>query len=193
MADWMKWSAAAAFAAFMIGLGLLLDAQPPAPGAAFISTGSPVIEVGGIPVAAEPNINFASSQGILQIATDNPSLQRVDITPATNSTYVPTFDQLHANPNFCDATGSTVGAGPVALAYACSLLPSPLVGYARGSAFLLAVDTTCATTCTINIGTLGPITLYQADGVTPPGGLLIAGQAQWIWFDGTIFRLFRLV
>ena len=167
----------------------IAKAQPTAPGAPVLSTASIGILVGGIPVAAEPNINFASSQGILQMATDNPSLQRVDITPATNSTYVPTFDQLHANPNFCDATGSTVGAGPVALAYACSLLPSPLVGYARGSAFLLAVDTTCATTCTINIGTLGPITLYQADGVTPPSGLLIAGQAQWIWFDGTIFRL----
>jgi hypothetical protein len=140
-----------------------------------------VIEVGGIPVAAEPNINFASSQGIVQIASDNPAMSRVDITPALNSVYVPTFNQLHANPNFCDSTNGTT-------AYACNLAV-PLIGYARGMVFLLAVDTTCATSCTVNFGGLGPITIYQPDGVTAPNGLLIAGQAKWIWFDGTVFRL----
>jgi hypothetical protein len=161
----------------------LLRAQaPPPPNGAFVSTGSPVIEVGGIPVAAEPNLNFASSQGIVQIASDNPAMSRVDITPALNSVYVPTFNQLHANVNFCDSVNGTT-------IYSCDLPSAPLIGYARGNSFLLAVDTTCAATCTVNISTLGPVAIYQSDGMTAPNGSLIAGQAKWIWYDGKVFRL----
>jgi hypothetical protein len=173
---------ATAAAILIIALPLAFVAQPTAPGAPVISTGQVGILVGGVPIAAEPNINFASSQGILQIASDNPAMSRVDVTPAVNSTYVPTFNQLHANINFCDSVNGTT-------IYSCDLPSAPLIGYARGNSFLLAVDTTCAATCTVNISTLGPVAIYQSDGMTAPNGSLIAGQAKWIWYDGKVFRL----
>jgi hypothetical protein len=64
-----------------------------------------------------------------------------------------------------------------------------LLSYSAGQAFLLNVDTTCASSCSLNIDGIGVITITQKDGMTAPGGALVAGQAQFIWYDGTVMRL----
>jgi hypothetical protein len=64
-----------------------------------------------------------------------------------------------------------------------------LASYSAGEMFLLNVDTTCASACTLNIDTLGVITVKEKDGLTDPTGTLVAGQAQLIWYDGTVMRL----
>jgi hypothetical protein len=158
--------------------------QPPQPpGPPIAATGSVGILVNGFPIAAEPNINFASGNGIIEGASDNPANHRVDITPNANSAWSVTHDQLHANDNFCDSVNGT-------RQYTCKLPSKALFAYKRGEAFLLAVDTTCSPTCTLSIDSLPPpITINQADGVTAPNGLLKAGQAKWIWYDGKVFRL----
>jgi hypothetical protein len=69
-------------------------------------------------------------------------------------------------------------------------MPDPaLTAYGAGQIFLLNVDTTCATSCTVNIDGNGAETITQPNGSTAPTGALIAGQAQLIWFDGTVMRL----
>jgi hypothetical protein len=64
-----------------------------------------------------------------------------------------------------------------------------LPSYSVGQVFLLKVDTTCANTCSLDIDTLGVITITQKDGATAPEGALVAGQAQFVWYDGTVMRL----
>ena len=183
MADWMKWIATVALAAFVMRLGLLLDAQPPPPGQSIVSTTQVGILVGGQPIAAEPNINFASGNGIVQNAVDNPAMARVDVMPGFNTALLPTHDTIHANENFCDSANGTQQ-------YTCKLPSKALAGgYTRGMTFLLAVDATCQTGCSVNIDGNGPVNLWQADGLTAASGAPIAGRAQWIWFDGKVFRL----
>ena len=161
-----------------------LHGQAPAPpGAPIVSTGSPGIMVGGLPIAAEPFINFESANGIIETAVDNPAMSRVDVTPGFNTALIATHDTVHANENFCDSVNGTQ-------AYTCKLPYKALAGgYIRGMTFLLAVDSTCAAGCTVNIDGGGLTAIKQADGTTDPGGLLTAGRAQLIWYDGKVFRL----
>lgn len=64
-----------------------------------------------------------------------------------------------------------------------------LLVYTTGQSFLLNVDTTCASSCSLNINGLGAKTITKKDGSTAPGGALVAAQAQFVWYDGTVFRL----
>ena len=159
-----------------------LHGQPPAPGTPIAATASIGILVGGRPIAAEPNINFASGNGILETAVDNPAASRVDVMPGFNTALIPTHDTVHANENFCDSSNGTT-------LYTCKLPNKALLIYQRGQTFLLVADVTCATSCSLNIDTVGPISVKRSDGTTDPGGLLIAGEAKWIYYDGKIFRL----
>ena len=166
-----------------LGYAVIMRAQaPPPPGQSIVATTSVGILVGGQPIAAEPNINFASGNGIVQSAADNPAMARVDVTPGFNTALLPTHDTIHANENFCDSHNGT-------WAYTCSLPDKVIIQYARGMAFLLVVDTSCNVGCSVNIDALGPKNLYQSDGVTEAQGAPVAGRAVWIWFDGSIFRL----
>jgi len=64
-----------------------------------------------------------------------------------------------------------------------------LLSYSVGQVFLLNVDTTCASSCSLNIDGLGAISVKEKDGLTDPTGTLVAGQAQFVWYDGTLLRL----
>jgi len=179
---WQALLLAVVFAWLALVIVTSLHGQPSAPGAPLLSTSSIGILVGGLPIAAEPNINFASGNGIVEVAVDNPAMSRVDVMPGFNTALISTHDAAHANENFCDSTNGTT-------LFTCKLPHKALLAYARGNVFLLATDTTCAAGCSVNIDTVGPISLKQSDGVTDPGGLLITGQAKWIWYDGKVFRL----
>ena len=161
---------------------LPVRAQPPPPGQSIVATTQVGILVGGLPIAAEPNINFASGNGIIETAKDNPAMSRVDVQPGFNTALVPTHDVIHANENFCDSTNGT-------WFYTCASPNKVITSYNRGMVWLLAVDTTCQLGCSVNIDMVGPKNLYLSDGVTAANGTPVAGRAVWIWFDGTIFRL----
>lgn len=85
---------------------------------------------------------------------------------------------------FCSSTNGTT-------TYTCSLSASAaLTSYTTGQPFLLSVDTTCAATCSLRVDSLSTNpSITKIDGTTPPGGALIANQAQWVYYDGTVFRL----
>ncbi len=55
--------------------------------------------------------------------------------------------------------------------------------------FLLNVDQDCARYCTLNIDNAGLVSIKKPDGSTDPGGALVAGRPQWVFYDGTVFRL----
>jgi hypothetical protein len=140
------------------------------------------IDLNGTAVATQASLNFISGTGIVQVCANNASASRVDCTPSFNSAVIPTHDTIHANESYCASSNGTTG-------YTCSMPDKALVSYSAGQVFLLNVDTTCSTSCSLNIDGLGTISVYQKDGMTAPGGTLVAGQAQFVWFDGTVMRL----
>jgi hypothetical protein len=152
------------------------------PGSVNAATGTITILLNGAPVGTTQVLNMALGTGVLWSCAPDAALNSVDCNGNFNSALIATHDQIHANDNFCDSTNGTPQ-------YTCSLSSKALLSYSRGSAFLLAVDTTCSTICALSVNGLPSITINQPDGVTAPNGLLAAGRARWIWFDGSIFRL----
>ncbi|MGA2215800.1 MAG: hypothetical protein ABSH31_21185 [Bryobacteraceae bacterium] len=140
------------------------------------------IDLNGTAQGTQPALNFISGTGIVQICVNNVAASRVDCTPSFNTALIPTHDTIHANESYCASTNGTTG-------YTCSMPDKALPSYSAGQVFLLNVDTTCAGSCSLNIAGLGTITIKEKDGLTNPTGNLVAGQAQFVWYDGTIMRL----
>jgi hypothetical protein len=171
------------------GAARLLHGQPPAPGSASVATGTITILLNGAVIGAAPVLNLQATSasggasGILGTCVPDATLNSIDCNLNINSVFTATLDQVHANQNFCDSTNGTTG-------YTCDLPSKALLAYARGNAFLLAVDTTCVPGCSLTInGLQPPLTVYQSDGATAANGTPIAGHAVWVWFDGTVLRL----
>jgi len=140
------------------------------------------VQVNGQFVGAERTLNWIAGNGIMHACTDNSAQSRVDCTPSLNTALIPTHDTIHANENYCASHSGTT-------AYACSLASTKaLTAYSAGMTFVLNVDANCAS-CTLSIDGVGPVTIKKIDGTTDPGGTLIAGQPQWIFYDGKVFRL----
>jgi hypothetical protein len=154
--------------------------------AAPICTGAGIaglnIALNGTTQGTQATLNFISGTGIVQSCTNNSGASRVDCTPSFNTALIPTHDTIHANENYCGSSNGTTS-------YTCALPSKALPVYTLGQTFLLNVDATCASSCSLNVDGLGAKSIKKKDGVTDPAGTLIAGQAQFVWFDGTIIRL----
>jgi hypothetical protein len=140
------------------------------------------IQVDGATKGTRDVLNLVPGNGIVQACVDNPASRRIDCTPSFNSAVISTHDSIHANENYCASTNGSI-------AYTCRLPYHELTGYRAGMTFLLVVDNTCATSCNLNIDGRGSVSIKKIDGTTDPRGTLIAGQPQWIFYDGKIFRL----
>lgn len=140
------------------------------------------VALNGTTQGTQATLNFISGTGIVQSCTNNAGASRVDCTPSFNTALIPTHDTIHANESYCASNNGTT-------LYTCSMPDKALLSYSIGQAFLLNVDTTCAAACSLNIDAVGVKSIKKKDGVTDPGGTLIAGQAQFVWFDGTVIRL----
>lgn len=140
------------------------------------------IALNGTTQGTQATLNFISGTGIVQSCSNNAGASRVDCTPSFNTALIPTHDTVHANESYCaSSNGTTV--------YTCSMPDKALLSYSIGQVFLLTVDSTCASSCSLNIDTLGAKSIKKKDGVTDPTGALVAGQAQFVWYDGTVIRL----
>jgi len=111
----------------------------------------------------------------------------VDCTPSLNTAVAQTnaIDQSGA----CQYAKSTNGTtGYVAsLAAGCA----GLAAYTEGMRLILNADTTCSTSCTLNVDTIGIRSIKKIDGVSDPSGSLIANQPQEIVYNGTVWLLMR--
>lgn len=110
------------------------------------------------------------------------------VAPTYNTALIATHDTVHNNELFCDSTNGTT-------LYTCSLPNKALNAYQTGQVFLLRVDTTCSAACSIIVdsavasGGANGVSIKLNDGVTDPGGALVAGVPQWIFYNGTVFIL----
>jgi len=144
------------------------------------------IQVDGRTVGSESALNLVPGNGIIHACTDNHANNRVDCTPSLNSALISTHDTVHANENYCSSSNGTT-------AYTCRLRYKTLTAYNTGMTFLLLADTPCNTSCSLNIDNQGPVTIKMIDGTTDPRGTVVPGQPQWIFYDGSVFRLMGVV
>ena len=153
---------------------------------AFAQAQNVAIQVDGKTVGARSALNLKGGNGVMQACVDSPENNRVDCTPSFNSAVISTHDSVHGNENYCFSANQTT-------AYTCRMPYRSLTGYRTGMTFLLNVDTTCGASCTLNIDGVGMVNIKMIDGTTDLRGAVVAGQPQWIFYDGTVFRLMGVV
>lgn len=146
------------------------------------AAGSINVQVDGQPVGTERTLNLIPGNGIMHACVDNRAASRVDCKPSYNTALIATHDTVHSNENYCFSANGTVG-------YTCRMRYKTLSGYSAGMTFLLVVDVPCNSACNLNIDRAGTVSIKMIDGTTDPRGALIAGQPQWIFYDGSVFRL----
>src|SRR5216684_3201143 len=153
---------------------------------AFAQAQNITIQVDGVTKGTRTTLNLKPGNGVMQACVDSPENQRVDCTPSFNSALISTHDTVHANENYCFSSNRTT-------AYTCRMRYKTLATYATGMTFLLNVDTTCDASCSLNIDGNGLVNIKMIDGTTDPRGNVVAGQPQWIFYDGVVFRLMGVV
>lgn len=141
------------------------------------------VEVGAKPIGARAALNFESGNGVMQSCRDEgAAINRITCAPSYNSALISTHDSVHSNENFCFSTNGTTQ-------YTCTLPYKVISAYQTGMTFVLVADAPCNSYCSLNIDTVGPVNIKRSDGTTDPGGALIAGEPQWVFYDGKVFRL----
>jgi hypothetical protein len=141
------------------------------------------VQVDGNLVGTRSALNLESGNGIVEVCKDEGSLKnRITCTPSYNSALISTHDTVHNNEHYCFSSNRTTQ-------YTCSLPNKAIAAYQTGMAFVLVADATCRTSCTLNIDSLGIVQIKMNDGTTDPRGALIAGEPQWVFYDGRVFRL----
>ena len=143
---------------------------------------SVTVQVGGKTVGTRGVIDFESGDGIIQMCRDDAGNNRVACRPSADSAVVATHSSLHNNENYCVSTAGTTQ-------YTCAISHGGIISYNTGMTFIFVPDVSCTGSCTLNIGTLGPVAIKRSDGSTEPGGMLVAGQPQWLFYDGSVFRV----
>jgi hypothetical protein len=141
------------------------------------------VQVDGNLIGTRGAINLESGNGIVEVCRDEGSVKnRITCTPSYNSALISTHDSVHNNEHFCFSSNQTTQ-------YTCSLPYKTIAAYQAGMTFVLVVDATCRTSCTLNIDSLGIVQIKMNDGTTDPRGALNAGEPQWVFYDGRVFRL----
>lgn len=169
----------------LIAIAVIVFAQPPStPSTPQACAGGVTILLNGSPLSSGCVLNLQAGTGVIAQPAADPSIGGTDIVFSVNTALVSTHPSVQNNELLCASANGTT-------AYTCLMTTSALTAYQKGQTFLLLVDTTCSSSCTLSINnvTATPVSVKQADGVTDPTGTLVAGQARWIWYDGTIFRL----
>lgn len=144
------------------------------------------VAVNGTTQGTQSTLNLISGNGIAEVCVNNTGANRIDCTPSLNSGVALTIATAQAGaPIYCRSANGTVG-------YTCSLSAArALTAYTTGMVLMLSVDTTCSTACTLNVDSLGTVSVKQVDGATDPGGTLVANQPQWIAYNGAVFVLVK--
>ncbi len=150
---------------------------------AVASAQSVTVEVGAKPVGSRNKLNLESGNGILQTCRDEgTAADRITCIPSFNSALISTHDSVHNNENYCYSSNGTT-------LYTCRMPYKVITAYQAGMTLVLVADATCSASCSLNIDTVGPVNIKRSDGTTDPGGTLVAGEPQWVFYDGRVFRL----
>ena len=139
------------------------------------------VQVGGKPVGSASTLNFESGSGIIQSCHPDTGA-RITCTPSSDLAVVANRDAIHGAENFCSSATHNTD-------YVCRISNGMLASYRVGMTFVLLVDASCNNKCSLSVDAVGPVSIKRSDGVLDPGGTLLAGQPQWVFYDGQVFRL----
>jgi len=139
------------------------------------------VQVGGKPVGSASTLNFESGSGIIQSCHPDTGA-RITCTPSSDLAVVANRDAIHGAENFCSSATRNTD-------YVCRISNGTLASYRVGMTFVLLVDASCNNKCSLSVDAVGPVSIKRSDGVLDPGGTLLAGQPQWVFYDGQVFRL----
>ena len=141
------------------------------------------VQVDGNLIGTRGALNIESGNGIVEVCRDEGSVKnRITCAPSYNSALISTHDSVHNNEHYCFSSNRSTQ-------YTCSLPYKTIAAYQTGMTFVLVADATCRTSCTLNIDSLGIVQIKMNDGTTDPRGALNAGEPQWVFYDGRVFRL----
>jgi len=139
------------------------------------------VQVGGKPVGSASTLNFESGSGIIQSCHPDTGA-RITCTPSSDLAVIANRDAIHGAENFCSSATHNTD-------YVCRISNGMLASYRVGMTFVLLVDASCNNKCSLSVDAVGPVSIKRSDGVLDPGGTLLAGQPQWVFYDGQVFRL----
>ena len=145
--------------------------------------GAVIVENAGSPLGTASTLNFSVGAGVTQAISETGSTALIQSGADTG--FVESLVRAQSGaPLLCaSASGSST-------AYTCSMAPT-LTAYTTGMTLAWKPDVTGAGgATTLNVDTLGTISLMLADGATNPGPAdAVAGRLYSVWYDGAVFRI----
>lgn len=144
------------------------------------------IENSGALVGAGSIMDFSAGRGNILATSGNGTEISVQ-NSADTSVLLTRGDQQAGITLFCASNSS----GAPGVTYVCAMNPT-LTAYTAGMTINWKPDVNGAGgAMTLNVDTLGAISLFKVDGVTAPGSSdIAAGQLYQLWYDGAVFRIF---
>ena len=137
------------------------------------------IAINGTTQGAQATLNFNSGTGIVQSCTNNIGASRMDCTPSVNSALIPTHDTVHNNENYQVSSNGTTAMTTTSQGKA-------LPAYQAGQCWDVVTDTSNPTS--LNIDSLGALTLKLQDGATSPySGTVLSNRFFKLCYNGTSF------
>lgn len=145
--------------------------------------GATAWENSGMPAGARSTVDIIPGPGLITVLTDTGS--QINFQLAIDSAVMQTQAGAQAGTNILCASTSGNSSS-----YTCSLNPTAQT-YTKGMTLSWLPDVAGAGgAITLNIDTLGPVSVKLADGVSNPSSTsILAGELYSIWYDGSAFRL----
>ena len=144
--------------------------------------GSLAIDNNGTLVGSRSVMNLIGGVGVVNTISDTGT--QINVQQSVDTSVIPSKATAQSGAMFlCSSAGSSN-------AYTCGMSPT-LQGYTTGMVLAWKPNVNGAGgATTLNVDTLGAVSLKQADGVTDPTSAdIVAGRLYNVWHDGTVFRL----
>jgi len=144
--------------------------------------GSLAIDNNGTLVGSRSVLNLIGGVGVVNTISDTGT--QINVQQSVDTSVIPSKATAQSGAMFlCSSAGSSN-------AYTCAMSPT-LQGYTTGMVLAWKPNVNGAGgPTTLNVDTLGSVSVKQADGVTDPASAdIVAGRLYNVWHDGTVFRL----
>ena len=144
--------------------------------------GSLAIDNNGTLVGSRNVMNLIGGVGVVNTISDTGT--QINIQQSVDTSVIPSKATAQSGAMWlCSSAGSSS-------TYTCGLSPT-LQSYTTGMVLAWKPNVNGAGgATTLNVDTLGAVTVKQADGVTDPTGAdIVAGRLYNVWHDGAVFRL----
>lgn len=144
--------------------------------------GTLAVDTSGTLVGSRNVINLIGGVGMVNTLSDTGT--QINIQQSVDTSVIPSKAAAQSGAMWlCNSAGSSS-------AYTCGLAPT-LQSYTTGMVLSWKPNVSGAGgVTTLNVDTLGAVSVKQADGVTDPTGAdIVAGRLYNVWHDGTVFRL----